>query len=85
MIATDAPDDVISRKLPKESKPHQIRVPEGVEYVDEIDFGTFVDCWLRGDCEGPDWCAGTDLDLSSDADFFDFAKFARYWLKGNLP
>ena len=53
--------------------------------MDEIDLGTFVDCWLRGDCEGPDWCAGTDLDLSSDVDFFDFAKFARCWLEGNLP
>jgi len=53
--------------------------------VDWVNLATFVDNWLRDDCGGPDWCAGTDLDLSTEVDFFDFADFAYYWLEGVEP
>jgi len=50
--------------------------------VDWLDLATFVDNWLRDDCGIPDWCTGTDLDLSTEVDFFDFGDLARCWLEG---
>jgi len=49
--------------------------------VDWVNLGTFVDNWLRVDCNIPDWCEGADLDVSESVDFFDFAELANNWLK----
>jgi len=48
--------------------------------VDWNDLGLFVAQWLQSPCdEGNGWCAGADLDESSNVDFLDYAILAANW------
>jgi len=47
--------------------------------VDWDDLGIFAANWLRDDCGIADWCAGADLDMSTEVNFFDYAEFTRCW------
>ena len=35
--------------------------------------GELASHWLRGDCTGPHWCDGFDLDRNSEVNFMDLA------------
>ena len=50
--------------------------------LDFRDLTVLIDNWLRADCGIPDWCGGTDLDLSTTVDFFDYADSAKCWPGG---
>ena len=58
---------------------------DGDKVVDLADLVTFCNNWLRADCDFPDWCEGTDLDMSHQVDFFDFIIFAKHWLESIQP
>jgi formylglycine-generating enzyme required for sulfatase activity len=43
------------------------------------DLYNFISHWLDADCSVPDWCKGTDFDMSTIVDFVDFAFLAHNW------
>ena len=49
--------------------------------VDFTDFAMFASYWQEPDCNDPNWCEGTDLDIDSDVDLNDLRLFAEYWLE----
>jgi hypothetical protein len=50
------------------------------EVVDFRDFTILSSQWNNNDCNGPDWCAGADIDRDGDVDYSDLALFVEYWL-----
>jgi hypothetical protein len=48
--------------------------------VGMFDLSIFVSKWLDTDCNMPDWCGRTDIDVSRMVDFVDFAFFSQNWL-----
>jgi len=50
--------------------------------VDLIDLEFFVQYWLQSNCAKNDDCYGTDLDISGEVNFADFAYLAENWLSG---
>jgi hypothetical protein len=45
------------------------------------DYGIFSSHWMEADCQTPDWCEGTDLDINGKVDFKDLMLFGEFWLK----
>ena len=46
------------------------------------DFATMAAWWDdNGGCVAPDWCEGTDFDMSGTVDMLDFTYFAENWLR----
>lgn len=48
--------------------------------VDFVDYSTLAVNWGRNDCNDPNWCDGTDLDMDGSVDFTDLLAFIDYWL-----
>ena len=48
--------------------------------VDFQDYAILASNWSRVDCNDPDWCDGTDLNLDGNVDFTDLAGFMEFWL-----
>jgi hypothetical protein len=48
--------------------------------VDPTDLALFAPYWLEGNCAGPGWCAGADLNEDTAVDLLDFARLAGHWL-----
>jgi len=44
------------------------------------DFAIFASQWDANDCNDPNWCKGSDLDLDGHVDCYDLELFAKYWL-----
>ena len=49
--------------------------------VDFTDFAVFGSYWQVADCNGPNWCEGTDLDTDGNVDSNDLMLFVDYWLE----
>jgi hypothetical protein len=49
--------------------------------VNFVDFDLFASYWDAADCAGPGWCAGADLDTSTNVDGYDLALFMDFWLE----
>jgi len=49
--------------------------------VDWRDFAQLASYWQTNDCNDPNWCEGSDLDLDGDVDISDLMLFAEYWLE----
>jgi hypothetical protein len=54
--------------------------PDNDADVDLFDFSYFANNWLRYDCEGPQWCGGTDLNQNGLVDLFDLYIIVELWL-----
>lgn len=54
---------------------------DGSTTVDFGDFAILGSYWQERECEGPDWCEGTDLDTSGAVDINDLMLFTDYWLE----
>ncbi|MBW8042264.1 MAG: hypothetical protein FVQ85_20005 [Planctomycetes bacterium] len=50
------------------------------EAVDFRDFAIFSSQWNDTDCNGPNWCAGADIDRDGNVDHKDLGLFVGYWL-----
>jgi len=49
--------------------------------VDFTDFAMLASYWRVVDCNDPNWCEGTDLDIDGDVDPNDLNMFVEYWLE----
>jgi len=49
--------------------------------IDFADLLILAYYWMDDTCSEPNWCEGADCDCSRMVDYFDFANFAKYWLK----
>lgn len=49
-------------------------------YVNMEDLSKFSNNWMRNDCSSPNWCEGTDYDLSGVVDLMDLVVFMENWL-----
>jgi hypothetical protein len=49
--------------------------------VDFADFAIFASHWRATDCNDPNWCQGTDLDVDGSVDVNDLMLFCEYWLE----
>lgn len=49
--------------------------------VDFADFAILASHWQATDCNDPNWCEGTDLDMDRNVDFNDVKLFTDYWLE----
>jgi hypothetical protein len=53
----------------------------GDHIVNYADLDILTSYWLVTDCNEPDWCEGTDLDINHNVNFIDFALFCQFWLE----
>jgi len=49
--------------------------------VDFADFAILGSYWQETDCNDPNWCGGTDLDIDGYVDNYDLMLFVDYWLE----
>lgn len=49
--------------------------------VDFCDYATFASHWRETGCNDPNWCNGTDLDISGTVDVNDLMLFCEFWLE----
>lgn len=49
--------------------------------VDFLDFAVLASYWQATDCNGPNWCQGTDLDVDGSVDVNDLMLFCEFWLE----
>jgi len=49
--------------------------------VDFADFAILALYWQETDCNDPNWCEGTDLDIDGNVDSNDLMLFSDYWLE----
>ncbi|MGA2916362.1 MAG: hypothetical protein ABSE89_10085 [Sedimentisphaerales bacterium] len=49
--------------------------------VDFHDYAIFASHWLETNCNAPNWCDGTDLDINGSVDVNDLMLFCQYWLE----
>ncbi len=49
--------------------------------VNFVDFEIFASYWQATGCAGPSWCAGADLDTSTNVDGNDLELFLDFWLE----
>ncbi len=49
--------------------------------VDFADFAILGSYWQQTDCNDPNWCEGTDLDINGSIDANDLRLFVDYWLE----
>jgi len=54
---------------------------DGSIKVDFTDFTVLASYWQDQDCNAPNWCEGTDLDVDGDVDLNDLTLFIDYWLE----
>jgi hypothetical protein len=52
---------------------------DGNGTVNMVDLADLATQWLNS-CVGPDWCNGTDLNVSGNIDFEDYTKLAESWM-----
>jgi hypothetical protein len=50
--------------------------------VDFSDFARLSQHWLESNCNEPNFCQGTDLDIDHDVDGNDLSLFIDFWLRG---
>ncbi|RKY25042.1 MAG: hypothetical protein DRP62_02250 [Planctomycetota bacterium] len=48
--------------------------------VDFRDYAILASYWQETDCNDPNWCEGTDLDVDGSVDVNDLMLFCKYWL-----
>ena len=53
--------------------------------VNFVDYSIFASQWQRTDCNDPNWCGGTDLDVDGDVDIVDLELFTDFWLWPYVP
>jgi hypothetical protein len=49
--------------------------------VDFHDYAILASYWQETDCNTPDWCGGTDLDIDGSVDANDLMLFCEFWLE----
>jgi hypothetical protein len=62
---------------------HHVRTRDfnGDTKVDFIDFAVLASYWQVTNCNDPNWCEGTDLDINGSVDANDLMLFCEYWLE----